>query len=61
MPRGYGLSEVTKGAIWELRAQGLSDREIGRRLCLPRKGRHGRPAWTIGVGTSFVRGSSIAG
>jgi IS30 family transposase len=36
MPRGYGLSEVTKDAIWELRAQGLSDREIGRRLGLPR-------------------------
>jgi IS30 family transposase len=36
MPRGYGLSAVTKDAIWELRAQGLSDREIGRRLGLPR-------------------------
>src|SRR5512132_2682074 len=36
MPRGYGLSEVTKGAIWRLRAQGLSDREIGRRLGLAR-------------------------
>src|SRR5215211_1746761 len=36
MPRGYGLSDVTKDAIWELRAQGLGDREIGRRLGLPR-------------------------
>jgi DNA-binding CsgD family transcriptional regulator len=36
MPRGFGLSEVTKDAIWKLRAQGLSDREIGRRLGLPR-------------------------
>jgi IS30 family transposase len=36
MPRGYGLSEATKDAIWELRANGLSDREIGRRLGLPR-------------------------
>jgi IS30 family transposase len=36
MPRGYGLSEATKDGIWELRAQGLSDREIGRRLGLPR-------------------------
>ena len=35
MPKGYGLSEATKDAIWELRAEGLSDREIGRRLCLP--------------------------
>src|SRR5829696_1343691 len=36
MPRGCGLSEVTKDAIWELRARELSDREIGRRLGLPR-------------------------
>jgi len=37
MPRGFGLSEVTKDAIWMLRAQGLSDREVGRRLgLLPR-------------------------
>ena len=36
MPRGYGLSEATKDAIWKLRAQGLSDREIGRRLGLAR-------------------------
>jgi len=36
MPRGYGLSEATKDGIWKLRAEGLSDREIGRRLGLPR-------------------------
>jgi IS30 family transposase len=36
MPRGYGLSEATKDGIWLLRAEGLSDREIGRRLGLPR-------------------------
>ena len=36
MPRGYGLSEATRDGIWELRAEGLSDREIGRRLGLPR-------------------------
>ena len=36
MPKGYGLSEATKEGIWELRAEGLSDREIGRRLGLPR-------------------------
>jgi len=35
MPRGYGLSEVTKDAIWKLRAEGLSDREIGRRSAFP--------------------------
>jgi IS30 family transposase len=34
MARGYPLSEVVKDGIWELRAQGLSDREIGRRLGL---------------------------
>ena len=32
MPRGYPLSELVKDGIWELRAEGLSDREIGRRL-----------------------------
>ena len=36
MPKGYALSEATKGRIWELRAEGLSDREIGRRLGLAR-------------------------
>ncbi len=36
MPRGFGLSEATKDGIWELRAEGLSDREIGRRLGLAR-------------------------
>ena len=36
MPRGFGLSEATKEAIWKLRARGLSDREVGRRLGLPR-------------------------
>jgi IS30 family transposase len=30
MPKGHALSEATKEGIWELRAQGLSDREIGR-------------------------------
>ena len=42
MPRGYGLTEATKDAIWELRAQGLSEREIGRRLGLLPE--HGEPA-----------------
>ena len=36
MPKGHGLSEATKDGIWELRAEGLSDREIGRRLGLSR-------------------------
>jgi IS30 family transposase len=36
MPKGYGLSAATKDGIWELRAEGLSGREIGRRLGLPR-------------------------
>ena len=35
MPKGYGLSEAMKDAIWRLRAEGLSDREVGRRLGLP--------------------------
>ncbi len=36
MPKGHGLTEATKDGIWELRAQGLSEREIGRRLGLAR-------------------------
>ena len=36
MPKGYGLSEPKRDAIWKLRAEGLSDREIGRRLGFPR-------------------------
>ena len=36
MPKGYGLSEATKDEIWELRAEGLSEAEIGRRLGSPR-------------------------
>ncbi len=32
MPQGHALSEAAKERIWELRAQGLSEREIGRRL-----------------------------
>ena len=36
MPKGYRLSEATKDAIWRLRAQGLSEAEIGRRLRFPR-------------------------
>jgi DNA-binding NarL/FixJ family response regulator len=36
MPRGYALSEAVKDGIWELRAKGLSDHEIGRRLGLGR-------------------------
>src|SRR5918996_4777404 len=36
MPKGHYLTEAVKDAIWELRAEGLSDREIGRRLGLPR-------------------------
>ena len=36
MPKGHYLTEAVKDAIWELRAKGLSDREIGRRLGLAR-------------------------
>ena len=35
MPKSDGLSEATKDGIWELRAEGLSDHEIGRRLGFP--------------------------
>ena len=36
MPKGYGLTEGVKDEIWELRAEGLSEAEIGRRLGIPR-------------------------
>jgi IS30 family transposase len=34
VPKGYALSEATKEGLWELRAQGLSEREIARQLRL---------------------------
>jgi IS30 family transposase len=34
VPKGYALSEATKEGIWELRAQGLSERVIARQLRL---------------------------
>jgi IS30 family transposase len=36
MPKGHYLTEAVRDAIWELRAEGLSDREIGRGLGLAR-------------------------
>jgi transposase, IS30 family len=36
MPKGHYLTEAVRDAIWGLRAEGLSDREIGRRLGLAR-------------------------
>ena len=37
MPRGHYLTEAVKGAIWELRAEGGSEAEIGRRLGVPKR------------------------
>ena len=34
MPKGHPLSETAKDRIWELRAEGLSEREIARQLKL---------------------------
>jgi transposase, IS30 family len=34
VPKGHALSEATKEGIWELRSQGLSEREIARQLRL---------------------------
>src|SRR5215216_6411059 len=55
MPRGFGLSEVTKDAIWMLRAQGLSDREVGRRLGLARGSVSNHLARTGGIRPSARR------
>ena len=49
MPKGHGLSEETVERIWELRARGLSDREIGRRLGLARETVSGHLARTGGI------------
>lgn len=35
VPKGQRVDEATKDRIWELRATGVSDREIGRQLGLP--------------------------
>ena len=37
MPRGHYLAEVVKDAIWELRAEGVSEAEIARRLGMPKR------------------------
>jgi IS30 family transposase len=37
MPRGHYLTEVVKDGIWELRAEGGSEAEIGRGLGLPKR------------------------
>src|SRR5437588_1803812 len=37
MPRGHYLTEAVKDAIWELRAEGGSEAEMGRRLGLPKR------------------------
>ena len=37
MPRGHYLAEGAKDAIWVLRAEGVSEAEIGRRLGVPKR------------------------
>src|SRR5437763_4838028 len=37
MPRGHYLTDAVKDAIWVLRAEGMSEAEIGRRLGLPKR------------------------
>lgn len=37
MPRGHYLSEGVKDAIWVLRAEGVSEAEIARRLVMPKR------------------------
>ena len=37
MPRGHYLAEGAKDAIWVLRAEGVSEAEIARRLGLPKR------------------------
>src|ERR671919_3256783 len=49
MPKGHYLTEAVKDAIWELRAVGLSDRGIGRRLGLRRGSVSNQLARTGGI------------
>jgi IS30 family transposase len=37
MPRGHYLAEAVKDAIWVLRAEGVSEAEIARRLVMPKR------------------------
>jgi IS30 family transposase len=37
MPRGHYLVEAVKDAIWVLRAEGVSEAEIGRRIGVPKR------------------------
>jgi hypothetical protein len=37
MPRGHYLTGAVKDAIWVLRAEGVSEAAIGRRLGLPKR------------------------
>ena len=37
MPRGEYLAEAVKDAIWVLRAEGVSEGEIARRLVMPKR------------------------
>src|SRR5947209_14392236 len=37
MPRGHYLAEAVKDAIWVLRAEGVSEAEISRRLGMPKR------------------------
>jgi len=37
MPRGHYLAEAVKDAIWVLRAEGVSEAEIGRRIGVPKR------------------------
>jgi hypothetical protein len=37
MSRGHYLAEAVKDAIWVLRAEGVSEAEIARRLVMPKR------------------------
>ena len=37
MPRGHYLTEAVRDAIWVLRAEGVSEAEISRRLGMPKR------------------------
>jgi hypothetical protein len=57
MPKGYALAEATKDAIWELRAQGLSDAAARGRgsVSRPRPTASNRFQWALVSTQRFLR------
>ena len=60
MPRGHYLTEAVKGAIWVLRAEGVSEAEISRRLGMPKRTVSSTCSGWEGSGRGPADGRSVA-